>query len=202
MKTLVMGTTNPAKISQIRDILEPAGISVMGVKDKSMLPKVVEDGKTAQENAKKKAVAYSKALGQTVFSMDNALYLEGLAPEKQPGMNVRRINGVEASSDAELLEHGIALIKSLGEKVTGYWEYGVCIANPDGKFWETTIIRTPRIFTSNPSSKILPGYPLESIQIDPKTGKYISEMSTEEKAKFWRETLGKSLVEFVTKALE
>jgi len=202
MKTLIMGTTNPAKIAQMRDILGPVGIDVQGVKDKSLLPEVVEDGKTAQENARKKSLAYAKALGQVVFSMDNALFLDGLTPDKQPNIHVRRIGGFEAVTDIELLEHGITLIKSIGEQTTGYWEYGICIAGPDGQLWEETVVRTPRIFTSRPSLKIIPGYPLESIQIDPRSGKYISEMSAEEKAEFWRKTLGKSLVDFVVKVLK
>lgn len=78
MKTLVMGTTNPAKIAQVRDALAPADIQVEGVADKKLLPQVIEDGATVQENARKKATVYAKALGKTVFSMDNALFLRVL----------------------------------------------------------------------------------------------------------------------------
>ncbi len=197
MKRLIMGTTNPAKIAQVRDALVLAGIQVEGVADKKLPPEVVEDGTTVQENARKKAVAYAKALGQTVISMDNALFLDGLAPEQQPGIHVRRIGGSLAVTDAELLDHGAALVESLGGNVTGYWEYGVCIADPSGKISEITL-RTPRVFTSKRSDKSVPGYPLESIQIDPETGKYISEMTPKEMAAFWQRTLGAPLCAFVS----
>jgi 8-oxo-dGTP diphosphatase len=200
MKKLVMGTTNPAKIAQVRDALVSAGIQVEGVADKKLLPEVVEDGTTVQENARKKAVAYARALGQTILSMDNALFLDGLAPEDQPGIHVRRIGGSLAATDTELLDHGAALVASLGGNVTGYWEYGICVADPSGKISETTL-RTPRVFTSKRSDKSVPGYPLESIQIDPETGKYISEMTTEEMTAFWQRTLGAPLCAFVSKAL-
>jgi 8-oxo-dGTP diphosphatase len=200
MKKLIMGTTNPAKIAQVRDALVSAGIQVEGAADKKLLPEVAEDGTTVQENARKKAVAYAKALGQTVISMDNALFLDGLAPEDQPGIHVRRIGGSLAATDAELLDHGTALIASLGDNVTGYWEYGICIADPSGKVWETSL-RTPRVFTSKRSNKSVPGYPLESIQIDPETGKYISEMTSEEMAAFWQRTLGAPLCAFVSNVL-
>jgi hypothetical protein len=98
------------------------------------------------------------------------------------------------------LEHGVALIASLGGKATGHWEYGVCISTPEGAISETTI-KTPRIFTSIPSDTSVPGYPLESIQIDPETGKYISELTTEEMAAFWQRTLGAPLCAFVNKVL-
>jgi len=200
MKKLVMGTTNEAKVAQIAAALAPAGVRVEGVPDKKMLPNVVEDGATAQENARKKAIAYAKALGQTVFSMDNALFFDGLAPEEQPGIHVRRIGGSPAATDEELLDHAVALVESLGGTATGYWEYGVCIANPSGKVSETTI-RTPRVFTRKRSAKLIPGYPLESIQIDPETRKYTSEMSEGERAAFWQKTLGTPLCSFVSRVL-
>lgn len=194
-----MGTTNPAKIAQLRDALSSIDILVEGI-DKKLILEVIEDGITAQENARKKATAYAKAIRQTVFSMDNALYIDGLSPENQPGVHVRRIGGLIAVNDEELLEHGVSLIESLGGKITGYWEYGVCIAQPDGKVFETTL-QTPRIFTSKRSEKIVEGYPLESIQIDPETGKYISEMTPEEQAKFWQKNLGSKLCSFVKSVL-
>lgn len=200
MKKLVMGTTNEAKITQIGAALAPADIHVEGVPDKKMLPDVIEDGTTAQENARKKAIAYSKALGRTVISMDNALFLDGLAPEDQPGIHVRRIGGTLAATDEELLDHAVALVESLGGTATGYWEYGVCIADPSGKVSETTI-RTPRIFTSKRCPKSIPRYPLESIQTDPETGKYIPDMSEEEQAAFWQRTLGAPLCAFVSSTL-
>ena len=201
MKTLTVGTTNPAKVLQIRDALSPLQIKVEGVADKKMLPEVVEDGSNVQENARKKAVTYAKALGRTVFSMDNALFLDGLSPENQPGIHVRRIGGTLASNDDELLDHGITLVTSLGGRTNGYWEYGICIADPLGNVFETNI-KTPRVFTSKRSEKMVQGYPLESIQIDPVTNKYISEMSTDEQAKFWQQTIGDKLCSFVGGIIE
>jgi XTP/dITP diphosphohydrolase len=196
MNTLVMGTTNQAKINQIRGCLLPIGIDVIGVADKNLLPKVEEDGKTVKENARIKAVAYSKALGHRVLSMDNALFLNGLPEAEQPGVHVRRINGIDASSDDVLLEHYQKVVRSLGNRVDGYWEFGICVADPDGQTWET-VIRSPRIFTSTKSSKVVPGYPLESIQIDPKNDQYISEMSEAEQTKFWQKAIGEELQNFM-----
>ncbi len=196
MITITMGTTNPAKISQIAGALAPLGIEVVGVADKKLLPKVVEDGTTIQENARKKAIAYAKTLNRRIFSMDNALYLNGLSLQDQPGIHVRRIGGQERNTDDELLEHYQKVVRSLGDKVEGHWEFGVCVADPDGKIWETTI-KSPRIFTSKRSLSVVPGYPLESIQIDPESGRYISEMSEAEQAAFWQRMIGKELIKFM-----
>lgn len=197
MEKLVIGTTNEAKVNQIRGALAPLAVEVLGVANKEKLPKVEEDGKTALENAHKKAAAYAQALGQTVLSMDNALYIAGLSQSEQPGLNVRRIPGsVGRPTDEELLSYYLGLVRNLGERVNGRWEYGICLAHPDGKLFETTII-SPRIFVSSPSKKLVPGYPLESIQIEPETGKYISEMSQVEQDIFWQKAIGTQLCRFI-----
>lgn len=108
--------------------------------------------------------------------MDNALYINGMADRDQPGIHVRRIDGTERSTDGELLNHYQKLVQALGESVNGHWEFGVCVADPDEKVWETTV-KSPRIFSCKKSKQIVPGYPLEFIQMEPYTGMYISEMS-------------------------
>lgn len=195
-KQLIIGTTNPAKIGQLASVLAPLGIEAVGM-EKGSVPTVVEDGTTVQENARKKATAYARVLGKTVLSMDNALFFDDLSPERQPGIHVRRIGGTLAVNDAELLAHGVALVESLGGTATGYWEFGVCVAAPDGTTSELTIRTPQRTFTSTPSATVIPGYPLESIQVDPASGKYISEMTEEEQADFWKKTIGVTLATFV-----
>ena len=197
MESITFGTTNEAKIKQIGGVLIPAGIRVEGLSDKSIIPGVEEDGKTAVENARKKALVYSKALGKPVFSMDNALYLEGLKPEEQPALHVRRLKDYpERPTDEEMIEYYSKLIGRLGERISGYWEYGICIANPNGSYKET-IVKAPRIFVSKRSSAVQNGYPLESLQIEPESGKYMSELTQGESDKFWQKTIGKPVLEFV-----
>lgn len=197
MNELLFATTNEAKVNQIRGALLPSGIKVYGVKNKEDLPYLVEDGETAVENARKKALKFASHMGKTVFSMDNALYLEGLTPEQQPGLHVRRMPGYsEKPTDEQMIEYYTNLVSKLGEQVKGHWEFGMCIATPAGEFRETTIV-SPRIFVGTVSSEREAGYPLESIQIDPNTGKYIAEMSQEEKDIFWQKAIGTPLLEFV-----
>lgn len=132
--------------------------------------------------------------------MDNALYLEGLNPEKQPGLNVRRIkNNAERPSDEELIDYYSKLIKDLGGKVNGYWEYGLCLALPNGETKTFSFKSPPRIFVSRPSKVIIPGYPLESLQIDSLTGQYSSEMLQTAKNNYYQgeSTSGASLRKFI-----
>lgn len=196
-REIIIGTTNEAKIKQIKGALSSLDLVINGVVNKSLLPYVEENFQTAQENARAKATSYAKALRRPVLSMDNALYIEGLAQENQPGIHVRRINGRnDRPSDEELLVYYSELINGLGGKVDGHWEFAVCIATPSGETKEITIV-SPRVFVGRPSGKVLLGYPLESIQIDPESGRYISEMSQEEQDLFWQRAIGRQLCDFV-----
>lgn len=201
MKEIIVGTSNPAKKDMVRAALLPIGVAVRGTDDLGISLQIDEDGITAQENARKKSLAYSQATNGIVLSIDNALYLEGLSDEEQPGINTRRIPGKAGrATDEELLNFYSKKIMELGGRVNGRWEFAVCIATPSGQLIEKTII-SPRKFVSKPSQSLLPGYPLESIQIDPHSQRYISEMSSEEQALFWQEIVGKDLCELVQAAL-
>jgi len=95
-----------------------------------------------------------------------------------------------------MIEYYSKLIDSLGGKAEGYWEFGICIATPGGEYKETTI-KSPRNFVSTPTTNRQAGYPLESIQIDPTTNKYIADMTQDEQDIFWQQAIGEKLLEFV-----
>jgi 8-oxo-dGTP diphosphatase len=194
MKEIIFGTANPGKVIQVQAALDPLGIKVLSLSGFDNLPDVKENGKTAQENSRKKATSYCKVIGQTVLSMDNALYIDGLNDDEQPGIHVRRIPGFDGRpTDEEMLEYYSALIKKHGGNMTGHWEFSMCLAFPDGTIKEVTAISKTRYFTEKVSTKRISGYPLESIQIDKELDKYISEMTKEESDLFWQESVGKEL---------
>lgn len=194
---IIFGTKNKAKILQLQGALSPIGVEVVGLPDDFPLPEVIEDGSTAMENARKKAIAYATALDATVFSMDNALYFDYAVEEDQPGLNVRRIPSKnERPTDEEMLAYYASFVSRFGERTTGYWEFAICIAAPNGNC-EEIVIKSPRVFTSIPSTSVVSGYPLESIQIDPLSGRYISEMSQGEQDLFWQRAIGAPLQEFI-----
>lgn len=75
MCQLIIGTTNEAKVKQIRGALLPLGIEIKGVEDKSLLPDVKEDGATAQENAKKKPSLMPKCWTTRFFQWTTRYFL-------------------------------------------------------------------------------------------------------------------------------
>lgn len=200
MKEVIIASTNPAKIFQIRSALKLVGVEANG--PNTELPEVVEDGETLIENACKKAISAAKFLKRPVMAVDNGLYFDALKDEEQPGTNVRRIPTItdRRPNDEEVLEYYSKLIKSFGDNNVGCFKFGVCVATSEGKVW-TIEIPFKRKFTSIPCASRSTGYPMESLAIDLKSGKYIAEMGEEEKEIFWQENIGKELGEFV-KSLE
>ena len=57
MKKLILASNNAKKVKEIKEILEGLPIEVKSLKDEGIDIDVVEDGKTFEENAKKKEEA-------------------------------------------------------------------------------------------------------------------------------------------------
>lgn len=64
---------------------------MLSLKDVQVNMTVIEDGLTAEANARKKAVTYSDATGLPTLSIDEALTIRGLPDDEQPGLNVKAL---------------------------------------------------------------------------------------------------------------
>lgn len=200
MRELVFATTNPAKVEQLQGVLKDM-VTIVGINSTATLPEVIEDCMTGAENARKKALTYASYLNQTVLSMDNSLYIVGLKPEEQPGLLVRRPPGTDHRlNDSEMIEYYSKLVEKLGGSAEVSWDFAICIANPEGKLVET-VIKQKAVLMSTPCKEVLPGYPLDSLLVSPFTRKYVAQESKEERAEFWRRTIGQPLQDFIRKSL-
>lgn len=175
---LLYGTGNPAKLIAMRHRLEPLGIELIGLKDiREPLPEIEEDGKTPLENAEKKARAYFAALHMPVFSCDSGLYMDGIPDREQPGVHVRTVNGKYLNDD-EMLEHYIGLAKKYGDLRARY-RNAICLILDEQhiyKAMEEDMESEPFLITSKPHAVRNPGFPIDSISIDIKTGKYYYDL--------------------------
>lgn len=175
---VLFATKNPAKIKRFSNKLEERGIKVLTLQDIDINLKVEETGKNALENAYLKAKAYYDATGLISIGIDDTLFIEGLSDEKQPGTNVRRVNGKELSDD-EMIEHYTKLVKEYGDKLIAKWVYGIVIY--DGKeAKQYTWSKGDFYFVDKPSEKRTPGYPLNSISVMPNNNKYFVDLTLEE----------------------
>ena len=178
MKVL-FATTNPAKVKRYASKLQDKGIEVVTLKDINLKLEIEEIGKNAIENAYLKAKAYFEATGIVTIGIDDNLFIEELSEEKQPGTQVRRVNGKELT-DEEMIQYYTNLVKENGGKITAKWVYGMVIYNgkePKQYTWA----KDHFYFVDKPCEKRNPGYPLDSISIMPEYNKYFVELTQEEK---------------------
>ena len=99
IEKLVIATRNPAKVEYFRQVLEGIVDEVLGLSDANILGKPEESGNTAEENAEIKARYYGGQTELPVFCEDEALYVDFLDKDHQPGTHVRRINGQDEATD-------------------------------------------------------------------------------------------------------
>ncbi|PLX86649.1 MAG: non-canonical purine NTP pyrophosphatase [Desulfuromonas sp.] len=98
MKELIVATRNSGKLKEIRGLLEPHGIRVLGLDAFPQIPEIVEDGVTFAENALKKAQMVSTQTGCCCLADDSGLVVAALGGE--PGVYSARYAGPDADDDA------------------------------------------------------------------------------------------------------
>jgi len=144
--------------------------------------KPAETGETAEQNAEIKAKFYSQKINLPVFCEDEALQVDFLPEHEQPGVHVRRINGVDEADDDKLLAHWEETVAKVPkDKRTGRWHIAYCLAMPNGS--TRTVSKDHEVLFFSPSSKIrLPGWPMSSLEGSVMFGKPSSEHTSEEKS--------------------
>ena len=179
---LLYGTGNPAKLNAMKKRLSGLGITLIGLKDLGCeIPEVVEDGKTPLENARKKAVAYFEAFRIPVFSCDSGLYIDGVPENEQPGVHVRRVNG-KVLSDEQMIVHYSSFAKKYGNPTARY-RNAICFVADEKHIYEAmepSMGSSAFVLTSKPYPVMKKGFPLDSLSVDIKTGKYYYELTGNE----------------------
>ena len=182
---ILYGTGNPAKLDAMKRRLSGLDIEVMGLKEVKEiygeLPEVVEDGKTPLENARKKALAYFEAFKMPVFSCDSGLYIDNIPEDIQPGVHVRTVNGRYLTDD-EMIEYYTGLAKKYGD-LTARYRNAICFVADDEHVYEAmeeNMASEKFIITTKPHSACKQGFPLDSISIDIKSGRYYYDLDESE----------------------
>ena len=105
MQKVLIATSNAGKLRDFAGAASVHGIEIAGIPNFSSLPLVVEDGRTFEENARKKAEEYSLAVpGETVLADDSGLEVDALGGA--PGIHSARYaadepHRVESNTDDE-----------------------------------------------------------------------------------------------------
>jgi XTP/dITP diphosphohydrolase len=107
MKQLVVATKNKKKLSEIKDILKGTNLKLFSLDAYKDVPRVLENGKTFQENAIKKAVKLARFTGEFCLGEDSGLCVDAL--DGAPGIYSARFSGKDKSD----LRNNLKLLKLL-----------------------------------------------------------------------------------------
>jgi len=92
---LLVATTNPGKLREIRPILESVPVKLVTLADLLPLEAPEETGRTFAENARLKALYYANATGLKTVAEDSGLEIDAM--DGAPGIHSSRFGGVESS---------------------------------------------------------------------------------------------------------
>ena len=97
MPELLIATKNAGKMREIRILLADLNLKITSLLDYPDIPSIVEDGKTFQENAAKKALTIAKATGKLAMGEDSGLEVAAL--DNRPGIYSARFSGPKATDE-------------------------------------------------------------------------------------------------------
>lgn len=138
---IVVATTNPGKIVELRAMLE-GDIEWLDLEDFPGVGEVEEDGLTFAENACKKALYYSQATGLWTIADDSGLAIDALGGE--PGVRSARYSGLHPEKndrtliDYRNIEKVLGLLEAVPEEArTARFVCCLALASPESILAET-----------------------------------------------------------------
>ncbi|MCM8770321.1 MAG: RdgB/HAM1 family non-canonical purine NTP pyrophosphatase [Candidatus Omnitrophica bacterium] len=126
---LVVATRNKKKLREIKDLLKGLPLKITSLADYPYAPRIIENGRTFQENARKKALKIAAFTGKLTLGEDSGLEVEAL--DGRPGIHSSRFSGKNKSD----LQNNLKLLRLLaGIPLTKRKaRYRCCVALADKK---------------------------------------------------------------------
>lgn len=168
---VLLGTTNPSKVSMFENWLEGEEIRFLTLREVSIPGEPEENGVTPAENARQKAEYYGR-YADYVICNDSGLYLAGLPMEdaRQPGLHVRTPQGARHRlDDEEMIAYYAGLAHSLGGRVRACYLSGFAVKTPKGlSLYEDRmeeLLEHTFWLTDTTCAERRPGWPLDSLSL-------------------------------------
>ena len=181
-RRILIGTTNPSKILWLKSYLSDLpGIETVTLQELGVTAPVAEEGRTPEDNARIKAMAYHNATGLAVVGHDSGLYFQEfpMNDPRQPGLCIRRVNG-QTLDDNGMLAYYSDLASRFGPLHACYCS-GFAAVDEDGRAEtfsqdqmndQTYFSTFGFLMVGTPHKIHRPGWPLDSLSQDPNTGEY------------------------------
>lgn len=176
--TLFLASGSTGKLREFRLAGAERGITVKSIPRFAELPPCLEDGKTFEANARKKAVHYSALAAGLVFADDSGICVDALGGA--PGVFSARFSGPDAT-DASNNERLLSELHRAGSgDRTAHYICVIALAR-DGKPIESFEGRAEGLILDSP--KGAGGFGYDPYFFSPPLGKTFAELSPQEKFK-------------------
>lgn len=181
-RTIVLASTNKKKLVELNTLLEPAGLTVVGLDAFPDLPEVEETGATFEENALLKACQTARATGLTAVADDSGLAVDALGGA--PGVYSARYSAEDtgiagATRDERNLNKLLIALRDVPEaKRTARFVCVMAACTPEGDRlvrrgeWEGRIAEFPAGHN---------GFGYDPVFFDPEAGCTAAQMPSERK---------------------
>ena len=113
---LLIATTNAGKLAEVEAVLKSLPIQIIPLSRLGTYPKILEDGKTFEENALKKARTLAAFSGHVTLADDSGLEVDAL--HGAPGINSARYSGADAD-DARNNEKLLRALENVPQEQRG-----------------------------------------------------------------------------------
>ena len=131
MPKLLLATSNPGKIREYRSLLNDLGYQITTLAEAGITKVVTESGNNYEQNARLKAITYTKLSQLTALADDSGLEVDALNGE--PGVKSARFAG-EAATDAERVNLLLAKLNGVPwEQRRAHFKCVIVIATPQGQ---------------------------------------------------------------------
>lgn len=127
---VLVATTNKGKIKEFLAMLTHLDAEILTPRELSIHLEVDETGETYAENAKLKAVAFSKAAGVLVLADDSGLEVDALGGA--PGIRSARYAPQPGATDADRRKYLIQQLQGYAQPWTARFRCVIAIAASDG----------------------------------------------------------------------
>jgi XTP/dITP diphosphohydrolase len=184
IKKILVATTNPGKIAEIRSMLD-FDVEWLGLSDFPNVSEIPEDGRTFAENARKKALGYAKATSLWTIADDSGLVVDAIGGA--PGVKSARFcephrrdrKGRRDFLDKKNIEKLLAMLKGVPPKSrTARFVCCLCLASSDKVLAETDGKLEGFITDEEIGSN---GFGYDPIFFVPNLGKTVAQLTREEK---------------------
>lgn len=185
MKRLLIATTNPGKLAELRSFLSDLPLQLVSLRDLQISDFPDETGSTFEENSILKAKYYLQISGLPTLADDGGFEIDVLGGE--PGVKSHRwIHQDREDTDEELV--GYALERLAGvpiEKRGAQLRLVLSLALPDGQVF-TVEEKVRGMIPLAPDNILTPGFPYRSILFLPEINKYYNydQLTAQETEKY------------------